>query len=63
MAGIVGIEPTPRGLEALVLPLHYIPASRRGFGPRFLASKANVLPVGRTGNEKGLHLRRPFIKL
>lgn len=25
MAGAVGVEPTPRGLEALVLPLHYAP--------------------------------------
>lgn len=24
-AGIVGFEPTPTGLEAVVLPLHYIP--------------------------------------
>ncbi len=27
MAGAVGIEPTPRALETLVLPLYYAPSS------------------------------------
>gem|GEM_PF-4512740 len=29
MAGAVGIEPTPRALETLVLPLYYAPLSTR----------------------------------
>lgn len=45
-AGDVGIEPTPRGLEALVLPLHQSPSRDRwDSNPPRLGSQPRVLPL------------------
>ncbi len=35
MAGVVGIEPTPKVLETSILPLNYTPINNNGGGSRF----------------------------
>lgn len=47
LARVVGIEPTPRGLESLVLPLHQTHTweRRRDSNPQFKAYETFVLPL------------------